>query len=78
MSGGSQSAISQAFIISIETLTDERTPGHLRSPETPKTFTVLHYFTNTRLLGSKIHTQPVAEALVSRDDYNKAKLGGEA
>lgn len=64
MSGSSQSAISQAFIIPIETGTDERTPGHLTSPETLKRFIVLHYFTNTRLLGSKMHKQPVAEAFV--------------
>lgn len=65
MSCSSQSAISQAFIIPIETLTDERTPGHLPSPEKLKRFIVLPDFTVTRLLGSRIHKQPVAEASVS-------------
>lgn len=65
MLGSSQRAISQAFIIPIETLTDERTPGHLTSPEKLRRFIVLHDFTDARLLGSRIHKQPVAEVLVS-------------
>lgn len=74
MSGSSRSAISQAFIIPIEIVTDERTTGHLKSPEMLKRFIVLHYFTNTRLLGSKIDTQPVAKALVSSIEMIKDSL----